>query len=144
MKPKTSFWTLNHFPAIVNCRCCFYDQKIYVREFFIFSYVRVHSGFVYQPRKMFGQAVKTFIRKELLNNGQLTQKLITRAILTSETSLYKHNLADNENDVVIYSPLPSINYPDCTIDQYVWNDVNKWSSKTALVRDKIWEKFRNG
>lgn len=83
---------------------------------------------------MFGRVVKNIIRKELLDKTQRSQKILTRALLTSQTSLYQHHLADNEKDIVIYSPLPSINYPDCTIDQYVWNDFNKWSSKTALVR----------
>jgi hypothetical protein len=83
---------------------------------------------------MFGRAVKNIIRQELFGKGQQRSlKIITRAILTSQKSFYKHNLADSENDIIVYSPLPSINYPECTIDQYVWSDFNKWSSKTALV-----------
>lgn len=83
---------------------------------------------------MFGRAIKNIIRQELLGKvQQRNQKIITRAILTSKNSFYKHDLADNQNDIIVYSPLPSINYPECTIDQYVWNDFNKWSSKTALV-----------
>lgn len=84
---------------------------------------------------MFGCAVRNIFRKELLGKGQ-HQKFITRAILTSSTSFYKHHLADNENDVIVYSPLPSIPYPDVTIDQYVFGDINKWSNKTALVRNE--------
>lgn len=82
---------------------------------------------------MFGRAIKSFIQKEVLRRGPQSQKVVTRAILTSPNTFYKHNLADNENDVIVYSPLPTINYPDCSIDQYVWNDFNKWSSKTAMV-----------
>lgn len=84
---------------------------------------------------MFGRAVKNIVRQELLGQGQQNyQKILTRAILTSKSSFYKHNLADNQNDVIVYSTLPSINYPDFSIDQYVWKDFNKWGSKTALVR----------
>ena len=86
---------------------------------------------------MFGRVVKNIIRKELLDKSQRSQKILTRAILTSPTTFYKHRLADTEKDIVVYSPLPSIDYPECTIDQYVWNDFNKWSSKTALVRGKF-------
>jgi restriction endonuclease len=93
-----------------------------------------HSSFNCQQRKMFGRAVKNIVRQELLGKGhQKHQKIITRAILTSNSSFYKHNLADNQNDVIVYSTLPSINYPDCSIDQYVWSNFNKWGSKTALV-----------
>lgn len=87
---------------------------------------------------MFGRVVKNIIRKELLGGGgrQWSQKTLTRTILTSDDSFYKHHLADNENDIIVYSPLPTLNYPDCSIDQYVWNDFNKWSSKIALVSNK--------
>lgn len=84
---------------------------------------------------MFGRVVKNIIRKELLGNGRVrSEKFIVRAILTSETKFHKHNLTDGEKDVIVYSPLPSLTYPDWTIDQYVWNDLNKWTSKPALVR----------
>jgi hypothetical protein len=91
---------------------------------------------VLQAKKMFGRTVRIIIRKELLGPGQVSQKLTKRAILTSSRTFYKHNLADNENDIIVYSPLPSIKYPECTIDQYVFKDVNKWSSKTALVSER--------
>ena len=78
--------------------------------------------------------MKNLIRKELLGKGQQkTQRLITRAILTSQNSFYKHHLADTDNDIIVYSPLPSINYPDITIDEYVWSYVSKWTSKVAVV-----------
>jgi hypothetical protein len=86
---------------------------------------------------MFGRAVTNIFRQELLSKGQQrSQKILTRAILTSKSSFYKHDLADNQNDIIVYSTLPSINYPDCTIDEYVWTDFNKWSSKTALVSEE--------
>lgn len=84
---------------------------------------------------MFGHAVKNLIRKEFLKNGKAaSHKVITRAILTSQKTFYKHHLADTQNDIIVYSPLPSLNYPDCHIHEYVWNDFNKWSNKTAMVR----------
>lgn len=86
---------------------------------------------------MFGRVVKNVIIKELLLSGQGSQKILTRAILTSEAPHSKHRLSDDENGVIVYSPLPSINYPNWTIDQYVWNDFSKWSSKTALVRKEM-------
>jgi hypothetical protein len=90
---------------------------------------------------MFGRTVRNIIKKELLGGSQRSQQILTRAILTSENSFYKHHLADNENDVIVYSPLPALNYPDCTIDQYVWKDFLKWSSKTALVRETYENKY---
>lgn len=100
-----------------------------------------HSGFDWRRRKMFGRAVKNIIRKELLGKGQRSQRTVTRAILTSHNLFQKHHLADNENDIIVYSPFQSINYPNCTIDQYVWQDFNRWSSKIALVREIRGEKF---
>lgn len=86
---------------------------------------------------MFGRAVKTVLRRELLGATKRSEKTLTRTILTSNASFHKALLADNEKDIIVYSPLPSLNYPECTIDQYVWNDINKWSSKTALVRNDL-------
>ncbi|CRK97641.1 CLUMA_CG011026, isoform A [Clunio marinus] len=82
---------------------------------------------------MFRRALKNILRKELLDKCQSDQKIFARTILTSQRTFYKPNLADSENDIFVYSPLPSINYPDISIDQYVWNDFNKWTSKTAVV-----------
>lgn len=92
-----------------------------------------HSGFKCWEIKMFGRVIKNIIRKELLGKSQSSQKILTRALLTSQISLYRHHLADNENDIIVYSPMPSLTYPDYTIDEFVWKDFNKWSSKTALV-----------
>lgn len=84
---------------------------------------------------MFGNAVRNIIRNELLCKASRNQKILSRAILTSPNALYKHHLADSEKDIIVYSPLPSLSYPECTIDQYVWQDFNKWSSKTAVVSE---------
>ncbi|KAG5680265.1 hypothetical protein PVAND_009784 [Polypedilum vanderplanki] len=78
---------------------------------------------------MLGRAVKNV----LFGGSRLSQKQLVRAILTSKDSFYQQPLANNKEDVIVYSPYPSLNYPNCTIDQYVWADVNKWSHKTALV-----------
>lgn len=126
-KLKNSHRTLNHFPI----------KHLRGQTWYSFSFTSsAHSGFVSWGRKMFGRAIKTVLRRELLVAQQGSQKTLTRTILTSDTSFYKHRLADNDNDIIVYSPLPSLNYPECTIDQYVWNDFNKWSSKTALVRNE--------
>lgn len=71
------------------------------------------------------------------------QKTLTRAILTSNRVFVKQVVAEKDNDTVVYSPLPSLVYPDCSIDQYVWKDVNKWSSKTALVSKKASKDEKN-
>lgn len=87
---------------------------------------------------MLGKVVKTIVRQELLGAAWTrSQRILTRALLTSQSTFYRHHLADNEKDIIVYSPFPSLNYPDCTIDQYVWNDFNKWSNKTAVVSVKL-------
>lgn len=79
-------------------------------------------------------AIKNIIRQELLGFGkQWNHKTLVRSILTSGTSSNNHHTTSNAKDIIVNSPLPSLNYPDCSIDQYVWNDCNKWSNQTALV-----------
>jgi hypothetical protein len=73
------------------------------------------------------------VRKVLFGGSRLSQRQIVRAILTSKDSFYQQPLANNKEDIVVYSPFASIQYPNITIDQYVWADVDKWSHKTALV-----------
>lgn len=83
---------------------------------------------------MFGQVVKNIIRKEVLDKGQKCQKLLNQISLIPQSSFCTSKTKQNVNDIIIKSPLPSVDYPEWTIDQYVWNDLNKWSAKTALVR----------
>ena len=76
---------------------------------------------------MFARRVlKNIFRRKSIGNGKTI--LITRRLCS------QHQLDDSANDIIVSSPLPSINYPECSLDQYVWNDFNKWSSKVALVR----------
>lgn len=39
----------------------------------------------------------------------------------------------SQNDIIIKSAFPSINYPSLTIDQFVWKDIDKWMNKTAIA-----------
>ena len=41
---------------------------------------------------------------------------------------------EDPNDVIIKSPLPSLEYPKVSIDQFIWTNVDKWMNKVALVR----------
>lgn len=85
---------------------------------------------------MFGRAVKNILRKELLNKGQRSEKSFKRTILTTQSALCTSRKAEDKSDSIINSPLPSVKYPEWTVCQYVWNDINKWSDKTALVRSE--------
>lgn len=78
---------------------------------------------------MFGRIVKNILCNEL--RGE-TQKIMVRTIGTSTLCL--HPETQNEADVIVNSTFPPMACANLTIDQYVWNDLNKWSSKTALVR----------
>ncbi|XP_070493219.1 uncharacterized protein [Chironomus tepperi] len=73
------------------------------------------------------------VHKALLQSNQINQKNIVRAILTSNETFHQQPLANNKEDIVVYSPFPSLDYPNVTIDQYVWTDVEKWINKTAIV-----------
>jgi hypothetical protein len=72
-------------------------------------------------------------RNVLIGKCQGNQKKFVRAILTSKDPLYQQPLANNREDVTIYTPFASIDYPKVRIDQFVWADVNKWMDKTAIV-----------
>lgn len=133
---KIQSWTLNHFPLSMMIIIPLTVAQWNSRSF------RFHSGLVFRRAKMFGNVVKTIVRQELLfAPWARSQRILTRALLTSQGTFYKHHLADNEKDIIVYSPFPSLNYPDCTIDQYVWNDINKWSSKMAVVSAKLLEEI---
>ena len=54
-------------------------------------------------------------------------KVFRRVVSTS------HIKFNNNQDFIVKSPLKSLVYPDCSIDQYVWADINKWSNKVAIV-----------
>lgn len=77
--------------------------------------------------------LKRAVQNVLFQNKRLSQKTIVRAILTSKDSFYQQPLANSKEDIVVYSPFPSLDYPNVTIDQFIWHDVDKWMNKTAVV-----------
>ncbi|CAG9808478.1 unnamed protein product [Chironomus riparius] len=54
-------------------------------------------------------------------------RLLSRAITTSNVS------QSAQHDYVVKSPLPPLNYPKVSIDQYIWADYEKWINKVAIV-----------
>lgn len=54
-------------------------------------------------------------------------KSFNRALSTSKVSNVQRQ------DFIVKSPLPSLTYPNLSIDQYIWQDVGKWMNKTAIV-----------
>ena len=46
----------------------------------------------------------------------------------------------SQEDIIVPSPYQTLTIPDQTLDQYVWDSVSKWSTKTAMVRNKYFEK----
>lgn len=82
---------------------------------------------------MFSQIIKNIIRNVIREKSRTSQKILNRGILTSQLSFSGSQAPDIENDIIVKSLLPSVDYPDCMIHQYVWNNLDKWSGKTALV-----------
>lgn len=97
---------------------------------------KIHSCLALWVNEMLVRLVKNFVSKELLEGSRGCHKVLSRNISTSQHFLSSRQTAPQEEDIVVSSPLPSANYPKWTIDQYVWNDINQWSSKTALVRKR--------
>ena len=91
----------------------------------------LHFSFDRRSLKMFSRVIRNYVRNEFL--GKKRWELV-RTIFATPSSLNRQNYADNSEDIIVSSPLPSINYPDLTIDQFVFNDINNWSKKTALVK----------
>ncbi|KAL7020467.1 hypothetical protein ACKWTF_011548 [Chironomus riparius] len=54
-------------------------------------------------------------------------RILSRAITTSNVS------QSAQHDYVVKSPLPPLNYPKVSIDQYIWADYEKWINKVAIV-----------
>ncbi|KAL7020464.1 hypothetical protein ACKWTF_011545 [Chironomus riparius] len=38
-----------------------------------------------------------------------------------------------QQDYIVRSPLRSLDYPNCSVDQYVWADYKNWSNKVAII-----------
>jgi hypothetical protein len=81
---------------------------------------------------MLSRTVRSVVRKSGLL-GRSNRVNSVRTILTSKDSFQQQPLTSNKEDITIYSPFPSIDYPNVSIDQYVWADLNKWGNKTAVV-----------
>lgn len=54
-------------------------------------------------------------------------RIFSRAISTTNVRQSAHP------DYVVKSPLPPLNYPKVSIDQYIWTDYEKWINKVAIV-----------
>jgi acyl-CoA synthetase (AMP-forming)/AMP-acid ligase II len=48
-------------------------------------------------------------------------------------TILARTFTNNKLDIIVKSSHPSIDYPNISIDQYVWKNVSKWSDKTAIV-----------
>lgn len=89
--------------------------------------------------KMLSCLARNLVRNELFGRSRLSvSKTTVRAILTSKDTFQQQPLANNKEDIAIQSPFPSIDYPNISIDQFVWADLNKWSHKTAVVSELPW------
>ncbi|XP_070492543.1 uncharacterized protein [Chironomus tepperi] len=78
---------------------------------------------------MFTKKLRTLLLRDFnfyCKSRQFT-KVFNRAICTSNIKF------NSKQDFIVKSPLKSLAYPDCSIDQYVWADINKWSNKIAIV-----------
>ena len=60
-------------------------------------------------------------------NSRQFNKIFSRVISTPNIKLQ-----DNQ-DYIVKSPLRSLVYPNCSVDQYVWADYKKWNDKIAIV-----------
>ena len=78
---------------------------------------------------MFVKKLNKFILKDLnfYCKNRLFNKISSRVISSSNVKL------NNQQDFIVKSPLKSLVYPDCSIDQYVWADTEKWINKVAIV-----------
>jgi hypothetical protein len=83
---------------------------------------------------MLSRTVRSVVRRSGGLLGRNNQVNNVRTILTSKDSFQQQPLTSNKEDITIYSPFPSIDYPNVSIDQFVWADLNKWGNKTAVVR----------
>lgn len=77
---------------------------------------------------MLSRTVRSLVGKRQVGSA-------VRTIITSKDTFQQQPLVNNKEDITVYSPYPSLDYPNVSIDQYVFADVNKWENKTALVSD---------
>ncbi|CRK98690.1 CLUMA_CG012130, isoform A [Clunio marinus] len=60
-------------------------------------------------------------------------KELNERLLTTSQVGKQRNLGNNESDVVVASPFPSINYPDYKLHELIWNNLHQWDKKTAVI-----------
>lgn len=77
---------------------------------------------------MFKRVAKNIIRREIVR-----VRSHSRAFVTSGLPSWQQHLAKTDDDIVVDSPFPSLEYPDFTLEQYFWENTNQWGSRTALV-----------
>ena len=70
-------------------------------------------------------------------------KTAVRTILTSKDTFQQQPLVKEKEDIIVHSPYSSLEYPDISIEDYVFADVNKWENKTALVSEFFFLIFIN-
>jgi len=94
----------------------------------VFSH-SIQSSFWIQIEKMFIKKFNEIILRDFIFYCKSRQfsKNFCRAVSTS------HNKFNSNQDFIVKSPLKSLVYPDCSVDQYVWSDINKWNNKIAIV-----------
>lgn len=102
-----------------------------------------HSYFITSSKKMFVKKFNKIIFKDLgfYCNSRQFNKIFSRVISSPNV---KQN---SQQDYIVKSPLRSLVYPDCSVDQYVWADYKKWSNKVAIVsqnqKEKLSKKLNN-
>lgn len=89
---------------------------------------------------MFSCAAKNIIRNSLVRKFLRNQRVTARGIVSAQNFLCQQHIAKVQDDIIVESAFAPLKYPDLTIDQYVWSDLNKWSNKTALVSQTSGEK----
>lgn len=73
---------------------------------------------------MFAQNLKVFFRNELFTKSRTFKNYASRTFASS-LKIYDEN--------IVKSPHPPLSYPDLSIDQYIWRDMEFWKNKTAIV-----------
>jgi hypothetical protein len=73
---------------------------------------------------MFARNLKNIFRKEIFVKSLKFEKLLSRSFASKL----------NKEENIVKSPHPPLSYPDLSIDQYIWKDLQFWMNKTAIVR----------
>ena len=74
---------------------------------------------------MFSSKIKIIFRNDLFIKTRHYRKHSVRLFASGVKS---------EDPNVVKAPHPSLSYPQLTIDQYIWKDLEFWKNKTAIVR----------